>query len=328
MSQARAWLEIMRISNAPTVVSNAIAGATIGVSLHPDGLDRWREIPPSTYLALAAPTLAYTAGMILNDAFDARIDARERPRRPIPSGRIARTAAFAAGAGLLVLAVALCAAAGSSTALLLTIALSVCVLVYNAVHAVLPASVLLLAACRALAVLVPLSAFQGEPGEWGLATWSLPVAVAVWTVGLSILARGEVVSPTHEGEHAAEPTTARGGHGVRLPGPIELAVPGFFAGVVSVATVVRVQRDDESFSRLSIMVPLGIALVGAFLALRAWHRLCADPRETPRSVGRLIVCLCFIDAIFATVIGNPAIGAACLALALVADRLQRRIAGS
>ena len=30
MSRARAWLEIVRISNAPTVVSNAIAGAVLG----------------------------------------------------------------------------------------------------------------------------------------------------------------------------------------------------------------------------------------------------------------------------------------------------------
>ena len=316
MSRARAWLEIMRISNAPTVVSNAIAGAAIGVCLHANGLDRWDRIPPSTYLVLAVPLLIYTAGMILNDAFDAEIDARERPGRPIPSGRISRTAAFAVGAALLALALGACTAAGSSMALQLTVVLAACVLVYDAVHAVLPVSVVLLAACRALAVLVPLSAFQGEPMQWGLATLSLPVAVAVWTVGLSILARGEVSPP------------AQGRHGGRLPGPIELMVPGFFACVVCVAIVVRFARDDESPSRLRLLVPLGIAVVGGWLALRSWHRLCDDPRETPRSVGRLIVCLCFIDATFMTALGEPAIGAACLALALVADRLQRRIAGS
>ena len=33
----------------------------------------------------------YAAGMVLNDAFDAELDARERPERPIPSGRISRS---------------------------------------------------------------------------------------------------------------------------------------------------------------------------------------------------------------------------------------------
>ena len=39
--------------------------------------------------------------MYLNDAFDREIDARERPERPIPSGRIGAGPVFAIGFGLL-----------------------------------------------------------------------------------------------------------------------------------------------------------------------------------------------------------------------------------
>ena len=45
-------------------------------------------------------------GMVLNDVFDAELDARERPRRPIPSGRIARATAARLGFGLLGLGIA------------------------------------------------------------------------------------------------------------------------------------------------------------------------------------------------------------------------------
>ncbi len=51
---------------------------------------------------LIALSLAYVAGMYLNDAFDAAIDRRERPDRPIPSGRVARRTVFVAGFAMLV----------------------------------------------------------------------------------------------------------------------------------------------------------------------------------------------------------------------------------
>jgi 4-hydroxybenzoate polyprenyltransferase len=44
--------------------------------------------------------------MLLNDAFDAEIDARERPERPIPSGRVSRGAVLALGFGMLAAALA------------------------------------------------------------------------------------------------------------------------------------------------------------------------------------------------------------------------------
>src|SRR5262245_63491269 len=53
---------------------------------------------------LAAGSLFYSGGMALNDAFDAEIDARERPERPIPSGRVSRGTVLALGFGMLVVA--------------------------------------------------------------------------------------------------------------------------------------------------------------------------------------------------------------------------------
>jgi len=313
--QTRAWLEIARISNIPTVASNTIAGAALGAGAGL-GLETgrpWFFAPGALWWALAAPPLAYVAGMILNDAFDAAIDATERPSRPIPSGRIARSHAFAAGFTLLALAVGAGALAGSREALACTIALVACVLAYDLVHAKTAASVVLLAACRALAALIPLVAFHGESFSWRSPTLALPGALAAWTVGLSVLARGEMSS------QALSPRAiAVVGYAIRL----------FFAVACFAAILASNRRGGAFPAPAAVWASVAIAFVTAIFAHLSWSRLRRGSGAVRRAVGRMIVCLALIDATFATASGDPLSGAACLALALLADRMQRRIAAT
>jgi len=170
--RARAWLEIMRISNLPTVISNAIAGTVLGVIVRiiEDGIgsatwigatplrtDGEAPSPAAMVAAIVAPALIYIAGMVLNDAFDAAIDAEERPARPIPSGRLKRSHAFAAGFGLLATAIALSTMLVPA-AFLATFVLCVAVIAYDRFHSRSIGSTLLLALCRALASLIPMLA--------------------------------------------------------------------------------------------------------------------------------------------------------------------------
>lgn len=140
MSRATVYVRLGRVSNLPTVVSNVIAGVVLGgASPHP------LVVFP---LALGA-ALVYVAGMFLNDAFDRRVDARERPERPIPSGQIGSREVFGVGAGLLaagVLLIALLAPPAAGTAVLLACT----VVAYDAWHKGNPAAPALMAACRAL----------------------------------------------------------------------------------------------------------------------------------------------------------------------------------
>src|ERR671918_1414576 len=58
--------------------------------------------PPLQFaLLVVASCLLYLSGMVLNDVFDAEVDAREQPTRPIPSGRITLRAATAVGWAML-----------------------------------------------------------------------------------------------------------------------------------------------------------------------------------------------------------------------------------
>lgn len=70
-------LRLGRVSNLPTVWTNALAGAALA------GGEPWQAAMLPLLLALS---LFYVGGMYLNDAFDRDIDARERPARPIPAG--------------------------------------------------------------------------------------------------------------------------------------------------------------------------------------------------------------------------------------------------
>lgn len=97
----RAWGELLRLPNLPSAATNALAGAGIGLLM----ADPPRSIAAASDLRAVATAVAaivglYAIGLLLNDLFDLETDRRERPRRPLPSGRIAPEAAAALAAGL------------------------------------------------------------------------------------------------------------------------------------------------------------------------------------------------------------------------------------
>lgn len=76
-------LTYLRLFRAPNVFT-AIADVSMGYLLTTRSLADW----PGFVLLVIASALLYTSGMVLNDVFDVEIDRRERPNRPLPSGRI------------------------------------------------------------------------------------------------------------------------------------------------------------------------------------------------------------------------------------------------
>ena len=99
------WARLVRLPNVFTVVADIVMGFLfVRPSLQPIGL---------FLLALGASVSLYWAGMVLNDFFDFEQDLRQRPQRPLPSGRIGRRAALLTGWGLLALGVTLAAVTGA-----------------------------------------------------------------------------------------------------------------------------------------------------------------------------------------------------------------------
>ncbi|MBO0930564.1 UbiA-like protein EboC [Fibrella aquatilis] len=98
------YLQLMRPANLLTAAADILAGA----SLAPLAglLSPFSSGQPVWLLVLSTIGL-YGGGVVLNDVFDAQLDAVERPERPIPSGRVPVEQASALGVGLLALGITL-----------------------------------------------------------------------------------------------------------------------------------------------------------------------------------------------------------------------------
>lgn len=170
------WLRLARISNAPTVASNVVAGAVLGGgSLAP------RALVP----VMLACVALYVAGMFLNDAFDRAWDARHRPERPIPSGRVPATRVLVAGAALLAGGV-LALASVRGAACVPALGLAALIVLYDAWHKGNPAAPFVMGACRALVYVTAARATGGQLG-WPVAVGAL--LLCAYVAALTVLAR-------------------------------------------------------------------------------------------------------------------------------------------
>src|SRR5581483_11719795 len=100
------YLQLVRLPNVFTAAADSLAGWL---------LVRGTFDEPRRWLPLVAASMAtYAGGIALNDVFDYEADLRERPSRPLPSGRVSRRFAGWLGGGLLALGPVLAALSGSA----------------------------------------------------------------------------------------------------------------------------------------------------------------------------------------------------------------------
>ncbi len=188
-SRLRAWAELFRLSNLPTVVSNALAGTALALAPRAAAAAfPWRS---AGWISAGAGCL-YLAGMALNDACDASVDRQERPGRPIPSGRISRLVATIAGLLLLLAGLNILALAGRAPAAI-GAALVILIVLYDTTHRFWSGSVVLLGLCRAGVYLAAGAAVVWPPDS----PWLLPGAglLGGYVVALSLIARHEAGRP-------------------------------------------------------------------------------------------------------------------------------------
>lgn len=179
----RTILRLGRVSNLPTVWTNALAGAVLATGA---GAGAGVPVAPLLVAALAL-TLSYVGGMWLNDAFDAEIDAAERGTRPIPSGEIGRGTVFVVGGALLLLGVGLAATFGAAPALA-GVALAGAIVLYDWVHKRTELAPLVMGVTRLLCYALAALAVAGAlPGAVLLGAAGL----MAYVVGLTYAARQE-----------------------------------------------------------------------------------------------------------------------------------------
>lgn len=307
----RAWLELMRLSNAPTVVSNVLAGAAAGALAQPG-----RAGLPLVALVqvLLGALLCYWAGMILNDAFDARVDAAERPFRPIPSGRVPVAQARAVGLAMLSIGTALLAFAGmpadgsggivGSATFPWAVLLGACVLAYDVLHLQLPGASGLVAGCRALVIVIAALAVA-PAAPWPVVAW-IALPLLAYVLGVGIAARDEMV-------------------GLRGPArTVAWALPALAcAAPAGVRWFAGIEPPGESWMGHAALGCMGLAVATALLGTRA-----ARAGRVPVAVGRWLGAIPAADAAACFALGCPGPAVACVAAWAVAALLRQRIAAS
>lgn len=284
-------LELGRISNLPTVWSNVLVGALLSGAALADG-----RVP---LLALAL-SFFYVGGMFLNDAFDREFDARHRPERPIPSGRVSAAEVFGWGyaglaAGTVLVALASRTADGwpAWRAIVSCAALAGAIVFYDWRHKGEPLSPLVMGLCR---VLVVVTAGYAVAAVLPAAVWLAAGALLCHLIGLTYIAKQEYLN---------------------RPGSLWplgfLAVPVVYGAVLA---------STAPATWLCIVLYAGM-LAFALNALRRRRRA-----DVPRAVVLLIADMSMLDATFLAGAGH--LRAAVLAVAAFALTLaaQRWVSGT
>ena len=106
MNRMQAYAQLVRLPNLPTALADILLGLLATGSLTQPG--RW----PAYLLLMLTSACLYCGGMVWNDFFDREEDKRDRPERPIPSGKVTPREAALCGACLMTAGVLLAFLAG------------------------------------------------------------------------------------------------------------------------------------------------------------------------------------------------------------------------
>jgi len=278
--RARAWLALLRLPNLFTVPGDIVAGWFLAGG---------SSVRAGTAVLLGGASLCiYSAGLVLNDLADAETDRRERPGRPIPSGRVSRRAAVFATLVLAVAGLGLAAAAGM-TSLCVAGALVALVVSYDLGAKRVPVlGALVMGSCRGANVVL------GASTGLGAGAIILPVALAAsaeaaYVASVTAIAAGEVEGP---------------------PGPALRWLPSAVIAA-GIGLVLAFVWGGETCVLAAAALPL-VAVLSASLRLRRD----IDTQEVQRLVGSMIGALVFLQAAFVVVASPQAFVPATAVLAL------------
>nr|WP_281365431.1 UbiA family prenyltransferase [Hyphomicrobium methylovorum] len=282
VSKLGTFLRLARVSNLPTVWSNVLAATALTGAVFDDYV----------VLVMLAASLLYTAGMVLNDAFDQKIDAVERPTRPIPSQKVSLRSVWIVGIAMLICGVGVFSVFGLETTAA-ALALAAAIVVYDAWHKGNPIAPFIMGLCRALvyiATAVALSALLTGP------LLLAALALLAYVAGLTFAAKEESFDR------------------VRSWWPLALLALPLLNGL-------------QYASSEAAVLPFIALTAGAIALALHWLRRRA-PGDVGRAVSLLIAAIALCDAIAAASAGRIDMALACCALFVVTVMSQRTIPGT
>lgn len=291
------WLTLVRPANVVTAWADVLAGFAVA-SVAAFAF----EEPSLVHLALllAATTGLYGGGVVLNDVFDAGLDASERPERPIPSGSVARGAAAAFGTILLALGVG-AAFAVNPVAGALASGIALCAVLYDGwgKHRSLVGP-LNMGTCRAGNLLLGVAAEPYVVAEF----WYLALVPLAYIAAVTAISRGEV----HGGSRGAGFTSV-------------VLVVAIGLGFVALSV-----RSEQTGFSLWNALPFFLPFVGVVLPAFVRGALRRDAGSIRRAVKTGVLFLILLDASLAAGFGGLVLGLATAVLLPISLLLARLFA--
>jgi 4-hydroxybenzoate polyprenyltransferase len=181
------FARLARPANLPTAAADIFAGVVLGLFLeHHQVFTVWQEHGITILCLVASSVLLYAGGVVLNDVFDAQLDAVERPERTIPQGIVTLPEAIVWGV-LLLLSGVVFAFMATLLSGLIAMALAGAILLYDGYAKKFGfLGPLTMGVCRGLNLLLGLSVL-GHVSHWWLGF--VPVA---YIFAVTLISRGEV----------------------------------------------------------------------------------------------------------------------------------------
>lgn len=271
MSRTLAYAQLVRLPNVFTAFADIGLGTLVLWSLH--AVPPW----PAVLALVASSGCLYSAGMTWNDYFDVEQDRRERPFRPLPSGRIALVAAARLGTLLLILGVVFAALAGGS-ALLVAALLVAAILLYDGWLRRTPLGPVAMGVCRFLNVLLGVAPAGADVLPWGTRL-HLAAAVGVYIVGVTWFARTEA-------RRSSQGALTGAAVVMLLALLVALALPVWFAPATA-----------------SPLFPYLLVAFGFLIGLPISRAvITTQPKHVQAAVKRAVLGLVVLDAVLATAI--------------------------
>jgi hypothetical protein len=282
-SRVRAYLGLLRAPNLFTSAADVMMGFLF-VQVSTGKPEEWEMRRADAYLLgmlVASSILLYAAGVVLNDVYDAAADRKQRPERPIPSGRVSLKAAQWLGWELLLLGAALpwtiALPLGQYRAALVAAALAACIVFYDVILKRTPLGPVAMGACRVLNVLLGMSVLAGP---WRAEHWLVAGGIGVYVTGLTWFARHE--------EKISPQWTLACATGVMLAG---IAMLGLLPETAADSQFITAVADS------SRQWHLGMAMIGAIIGWRClWAVVEPVPYRVQVVVTHGIMSLVILDA--------------------------------
>lgn len=258
--ELRAWLQLVRLPTVFTAMADVFLGFLAA---------RQSFSPPEDFaLLLAASSCLYLAGMLFNDVFDRKEDARLRPERPIPSGRVSLKSAVIAGCVLMAGGIIAAARVGSGNSLVTAVALGACIFAYDGGAKRTYWGPFVMGGCRFLNVLLGASVVS-----------PFPELAAYMAAGLAVYVAGVTAFAKHEAERSR-------------PSKLASAALLVNAGIAILLAIVLIKGGGAGFRQAVLLAVIAGSIdLRLFAAIRD-----PSPERVQTAVRTMLLSLVMIDA--------------------------------